>query len=283
MRARRAAAAGLLLAALSVPAARPAGAQEPDWLPSSKEYFWPLLADPTEPHYGVRLTMPAKRRRVGEIALGDTLGVYRFHSGATDVQLNLGGGVIGRFDVSKLTNDFQAADFTFALPVDVHRGRHDLRLMYWHVSSHLGDDFIAHESPVLRKALTDELRWLYSFGPGRLRFYGGHAWAFSVSPHGSRRNRFHGGAEWSGRPFLNGRAHALLAGHLERLERAGPGLDLTLRAGVRVADEQRVGALTYFVEFFNGHLPYQQFTSRRETHGALGLRFEMGNPIREPA
>lgn len=251
--------------------------------PPAKDYFRPLLADPEELHYDVRYTARQDLRHVGEMGMGDYFGVWRGHPGPVDVQLSLGGGVIGRFDIAHVTNDFLVGDFTFAAPVDVHRGAHDLRLAYWHVSSHLGDDFVRLNAPVLQKATTDELRSLYSFETGRYRFYGGYGWAFHALPAGRGTSRFQAGAEWYGAPLKGWSAQPVAAAHAESLEWTGWSPDLTLRVGLRAVPAGGSGGATYFVEFFNGHLPYQQFGTRSEEHWALGVRFEMGSPVRAPS
>ena len=274
--ASRAAGRRALALAWTLGAAFPAAARAGELLPPSKELFPPLIADPGQPRYELRWTVPEGSRRVGEIAMGDELGLWRAASGG--FQVGAEGGVIGRFDISRVTNDIEVADYTFALPADLALGPASLRLAYWHVSSHLGDDYIRLNAPSLAKATTDEVRTLASWRRQGLRLYGGWAWAFHVLPGGGGRSRAQAGAELGGPRLGSGRLFA--AADLQLPERADWDPDLAVRAGWRVPG--RAGAVSFFVEFYEGHLPYQQFMARRETHVAAGLGFEMGTPVHDP-
>ena len=62
--------------ALVLQAPTPACAEK-EWLPSSKELFRPLEADPRELGYQARLTSRDEGDLVGEIGFGDYLGLIR--------------------------------------------------------------------------------------------------------------------------------------------------------------------------------------------------------------
>ena len=136
------------LAALlfAVAASREGRAQSyiPEPLTSAREYYAPPLADPTEPSYGGRLIYPPGGNRYGEITIGDYVGLTRWRVLGMDTQLNIGGGAIARFNLTTPQNNLEVVDFSAGMPLDVSvaKGK-TLRLAYWHVSSHLGDDYIA--------------------------------------------------------------------------------------------------------------------------------------------
>lgn len=254
-------------------------AAERDWLPSSKELFRPLEADPKEIGYRLRWTAIRARPAVTEIGLGDYLGIVRAPLGGWDWQASLGGGAIARFDTSRPSRDFEVADFTLALPFDLRKDRHAFRAAIWHVSSHVGDDYVRRRSAPIFKSYTDELVVLYSFSATPfVRLYAGGARAFVIRPTASRK-RGMAGFELGSRPFMNGRAQAVLAAHGEWYERRGDNVAVSLRAGLRAVDEQRVGALTAFVGLYEGPLYYQYRYPEREAHLTLGLSIEMGSPI----
>src|SRR5882672_3311170 len=70
------------------------------FLPPAHELFEPLQADPRELQYALRTVVPTSRHSLGEAAMGDYLGIYRWTMPWEDAyfQISVGGGVFGRFD-----------------------------------------------------------------------------------------------------------------------------------------------------------------------------------------
>ena len=132
-------------------------------LPSSERAFPAIIADPPQPAYSAKLTAPENSGRRAEITMGDEIGLAEWNMrGDGRMRLGIVGAVAARFDVSRKTNDMEIADYTGALPVDYAFGAFSARIMYWHTSSHLGDDYIKRVQPVLRKNVTDDFRFYVS-------------------------------------------------------------------------------------------------------------------------
>jgi len=249
-----------------------------DFLPG-KNLFRPFIADPTQPSYNVRLTAPAGVGRLAEINMGDELGLAAWETPSGKLQLGVMGGVAARFDISRVTNDFQIADFSLAFPVDYKTGPWELRAMYWHTSSHLGDDYVKSrdlQPSTLQKHVTDDFRALASFAVSdRFRVYGGAACAFNIIPSDAGKHMLHGGTEFffgpesatkKTRPFF-------LAADLQSWQRVSWNPSFTARAGIRAKGQQQ--ALSGYVEFFSGQLLYLGLMPQHETHWALGFNFEL--------
>jgi len=249
--------------------------------PSARDYFEPLTADPTELGYGGRMIYPVGGPRFGEIGIGDYVGLFRWRSGSWGVQLNLGGGVLGRFNLSTRRNNLEVADFTAAIPVDInYDGRHTLRMSYWHASSHQGDDYIARVKPAHLKRAWDLWRPLYSYTPtDRLRAYAGGGVAFNtVNIRG--RTMFQCGLELATSSFWEGKGSLFLAQDLQAQERVGWNPSYNIRGGLRLTDEKRIAAASLFMEYYTGHQYVLQFFEAHESHWGFGIKFEIGNPIR---
>ena len=92
-----------------------------DSFPSAREFYYPLLADPSELGYSGRYLWQVGGQRYGEITVGDYLGLLRWKL-APDwyAQWNIGGGVLGRFDMNTVRNALQVADYTACVPFDLH-------------------------------------------------------------------------------------------------------------------------------------------------------------------
>jgi len=264
----------IFMALPAVVCAAPAFASDFAFLPR-KKLFAPFIADPQYPVFAVRYSMIAGGANRAEINMGDEFALVssRLSGGAT-VQFGIMGGVAARFNISEITNDFEIADFTLAFPFDYSLGPWALRAMYWHTSSHIGDDFIkggAIAPQLLSKHVTDELRFYASYNPaGFLRVYAGPGYAFNLIPSTGERWRLHGGAEarTSGRPVS-----LFAAADLQSLQRNGWNPSFTARTGVR--REGPTSAASVWCEFFSGRLPYLGFMAAAETKWSLGFGFEM--------
>jgi len=274
-------AAALALPVLALPALARAGGLLPvSEFPSAREYYPPLAADPVEPSYGARMVYPPGGARFGEISLGDYVGLTRWRlADRWRAQLNLGGGVISRFNLSTERNSLEVVDFSFTLPLDiVIEPNRVLRLSYWHTSSHLGDDFIARAHPLPTKRALDAFKSMLSYTPTDwLRLYGGGSFAFNQINLGGR-GALQLGAELESRAFW-GINHLFLAQDIQSHERVAWNPSYNIRGGLKWFDVKRIAAASLFVEYFTGHPYYLQFQEERESHWGFGLRFEIGNPV----
>ena len=80
-----------------------------------------------------------------DITLGGRLGVFRYGSEEGErpegFQVDLEGAGIPRLSLTE-DAELEAADYRFGIPVTWGTARHQVKLAYYHVSSHLGDEFM---------------------------------------------------------------------------------------------------------------------------------------------
>lgn len=249
------------------------GAWAAEILPQ-KKLFKPFVADPTQPSFAVRLTGKVGGNRMAEINMGDEFGIARWNAGANKIQFGVMGGVAGRFDISRITNDFQVADFSLAFPVDFVADKWGLRAMYWHTSSHVGDDYIITNGVVptqLEKHVTDDFRLIGDYRPlPELRLYGGMYYAFNIIPHTS--DRWHTQCGVEGEKRVENHAW-FAAANLTAHAKYGWQPSFTSRAGWKYYGQTSSASL--FGEFFSGHLPYLSFSDQTETHWSFGFSIAM--------
>ena len=153
-----------------------------DTFPSAREFYYPLIADPTELGYSGRYLYQVGGGHYAEITVGDYLGLLRWQLPSDwIIQLNIAGGVLARFDMNTIRNALEVTDFTAGLPLDFHHGDSTVRMGIWHTSSHLGDDFLKVNDVVIQKRSDDMLKVIYSYSPTKwLRLYSGGSYAFHV-------------------------------------------------------------------------------------------------------
>lgn len=280
------AALGLILTVLVASGARAATVSRrlvPEMaFPSSREFFDPLMADNAELGYGGRYVMPLGGDTYGEVTLGDYVGLLRWEwVPGLLAQLNLGGGVNARFNLTTPRNQLEVADFTVAVPLDLRWGEaHTVRTGYWHASSHLGDDYIARTAVRLDKKAIDATRAVYAWTPREwVRLYGGLGVAFNTVNIPGRAS-FQFGGELFGPRLRNRNLRPFLAQDFQTWERVAWKPAYALRAGLRVSDEKHIAAARAFLEYYTGRLYYFQFNDVHESRWTIGLNFEIGNPAR---
>jgi hypothetical protein len=256
-----------------------------DWLPASREVFRPLWADPKELGYQLRWSARDSRQPVTEIGLGDYLGIVRTEPEAPlEAQLSIGAGVISRFDTYNHSRDFEVADFSLVLPLDLRSGPNSVRLALWHTSSHLGDDFIRLNPSIattpggLHKAYTDEFQAIYSYDVSHaLRLYGGAADAVNIIPPDAR-GRVQGGFEASW-PVFREHAEVRLGTDLQWYARRDGRFATDVRLGLRAINSRRLGGVMPFIGYYNGPIYYQQVFPQVEKQFTMGVRIDMGSPV----
>jgi hypothetical protein len=258
----------------------PAHADDNGFLPRSHEVFKPLLADPRELQYAVRLVAPVGHKLFGEAAMGDYLGLYRWTQPDSNraMQVSVGGGVFGRFDLAGTSNDMQSADFYANLPFDIRRGAWSGRFMLYHTSAHLGDDYLKTHGITTNKHAWDNLRLLVSndLNPF-LRGYAGYTYAFRTLPQHTGRSALQTGFECTSAWWANGHSQIYWANDFQSWERIAWNPAFNSQVGVRLAQDRQSGrALSLFLEFMTGAQPQGQFYLQKETHWNLGLKFDLG-------
>lgn len=270
----------LLLLGLSFLFVSPALAALSDtgFLANGKEVFRPLLADPREIQLALRLVTPVGRKNWGEVNAGDYFGLYRWALPWDNsyLQLSVAGGVFARFDLVSEQKDLQVIDFHANMPVDLRVGRWAFRLLPYHVSSHLGDDYIKRTGVTPEKYTFDSFRTLLSFDASdRLRLYGGYQYTMRNISTPLGRGMMQSGVEWTCPWSASGRRQWFAAVDLQNWQRVRWNPNLTTQLGVRFArSPESRQRLALFTEYGTGRLSFGQFYQRRESHWILGLRFE---------
>jgi hypothetical protein len=246
---------------------------------SAKEVFPPLLADPREIQVALRLVTPVSHKNKGEIAVGDYFGLYRWVLPWQEsyLQWSIAGGVFSRFDLVSEEKDNEVNDFSANMPVDLRIGKWSARVMPYHISSHLGDDFIKRTGVVPSKYTFDSFKTLLAYDPWTcLRLYGGFNYIIRNESSAKGRVALQAGTEWKSRWWGHGHAQLYWANDFQSWQRIGWNPTLNTQLGIRIAnhpDDKR--AVAIFTEYGAGHMAFGQFYQREGSHWVLGVRFEI--------
>ncbi len=252
----------------------------PDWswtfLPKGFMYhtYWASVAEP-------RLSVQTVHDYGGHDSLdshiGGRLGIVRYGNRYAEegFQLDLLAGVNLRQNTDTSDWDMTGTDYRFDIPLTYRRGPHAWKFGFYHVSSHMGDEFLNHNPSVSRiDYYRDSLYLGYSYYvTPEFRLYGEIDYAFSrdfakpwhlqfgfdwgpVEPTGSR-----------GAPFL------AMNGHLrEELDFGG---NVSLQTGWAWKGEGLgAGTLRTGLFFYNGGSPQFSFYQQSEQQFGWGLWYD---------
>lgn len=117
------------------------------WLPEDPVLFKPLIANPREVDYsaGWRFNDQALNKNVIDISFGDIITFYRWlNVGSCNGQLDISleGGLWAVFAPLCESSPLLNADYFVGLPVTYAFGPWAFRIRGYHISSHLGDEFL---------------------------------------------------------------------------------------------------------------------------------------------
>ncbi len=161
------------------------------WFPESSVLFPPLIANPRDPVYsvGYRFNDQVLGNDIISVSFGDTFPIFRWHDVGRfhgDMQIDIMAGVWGDFNMNPTNSpenewaELITTDYMLAIPLSYSFDKYAFRLRVYHISSHLGDEFMVNNPEVQRvnpsfEAL--ELFFSYQASTG-VRFYGGPGYVF---------------------------------------------------------------------------------------------------------
>ncbi|WP_236558942.1 DUF1207 domain-containing protein [Chlamydia sp. 17-3921] len=255
------------------------------WLPQNTILFSPLIADPRQVtnSAGIRFNEKVIGNRVGSAIFGGDFiflrlfDLSRFHG---DLDIGLQGGVFSVFDLDHPESCMVNSDFFISGVLGCAVNKWSFRFRLWHLSSHLGDEFILTHPAFPRFNLSDEgvdffASWRYT---PHIRLYGGCGYIVSRDLSFPERPFY---CEWGAeiRPFglREGNLHAqpIFAMHFRCWEEHRFGIDQTYIVGMEWAKFQDIGRkIRAFLEYHQGFSKEGQFV--REQCNYYGFRMSYG-------
>lgn len=117
------------------------------WMPDDPVLFRPLMADPRQVCYSAawRFNDNALTKNAIPVSYGDSFGIYRWcHVGPWNgnLQIDLEGGLWAVFDPCTVSAPLINADYYVGVPITYAYDRWQFRLRGFHISSHIGDEFL---------------------------------------------------------------------------------------------------------------------------------------------
>lgn len=131
------------------------------WLPQNTVLFQPLVADPRQVinSAALRFNDDVIGKHVGAVSFGNDfmfyrwLDVWRWHG---DMDIGIQAGIFSVFDLDHPTAAMVNTDFFVALMITYAVDKWSWRFRLWHISSHIGDEYLISNPNFDRRNLSDE-------------------------------------------------------------------------------------------------------------------------------
>lgn len=245
------------------------------WFPQTTVLFQPLIADPRQVTYSgaLRWNDDVIGRHVGAATFGDNFPIYRWKDVLCwrgDLQIGVEAGIFAVFDLDAGENSLVNTDFFVSIPLTYAFDRWSFRFRVWHMSSHLGDEFLIINPGFNRCNVSDEGTDFYlSYQCPHIRLYGGIGYIFGRDDsfpkdpiyfeYGTEL-RYFGIRECYSKLYMQ----PFLAMHFRNWQENDFDFDATLCLGVEWSKLQGVGRkFRLFVEYHNGFSAEGQFVKER--------------------
>jgi hypothetical protein len=268
----------MLLCTLLLPADLNAQESPSRWFPSH-DYMPTLLGAPRDPVNVAKLVVNIESPNAydpgleTEVGFGINLPVLLLAGDDLRNGLAVGvqGGVFGRFSLHSNERDLIGTDWLITVPFVLHRGDHWFELEYFHMSSHLGDEYSQRFDLEGINYSRDAVRGLaYIRVISIVGAYGGGGWAYNVHPDEDDRWTAQFGAEFVERTsdkFVS--PYGAVDMQLEQETDWDPRVNVQIGAlfpRLIPGREARIAA-----EFLTGPSPQGQFAHVTTTHLTLGV------------
>ena len=214
---------------------------------------------------------------IWDITLGGRVGLLRY--GTTGDarpqgwQLDIEGAGFPRLD-SERGGNLISADFRFGIPLSYGNDYYQMKFAYYHLSSHLGDEFLIRNPGFPRLNFTrDVLVWGHSITPcDNLRLYVEAGWAFVSDV--SEPWEFQFGIDWAptGSTGLCGTPFFAANGHLR--EEVDFGGNVVVQVGWAWRTSPASGLFRVGFEYFGGKSDQFSFFNRTENKVGLALWYD---------
>jgi hypothetical protein len=239
--------------------------------------FRPFLASEKESRIRGFWAKEKDDGRIWDTTLGGHIGIIRYGSTGdtrpTGWQLDIEGAGIPRLDLD-VNADVISADFRVGIPLTFGNERYQTKFGYYHLSSHLGDEFLLRNPGFPRLNYSrDVLIWGHSYNPHPdYRIYAEAGYAFKSDV--ARQWEFQFGTEWSPGCGTGPRGAPFAAFNASLREELNYGGNFVVQTGWAWRRSAASGLLRVGVEYFNGKSDQFSFFNDFESKFGFGMWYD---------
>lgn len=236
------------------------------------------LAAPHEPRISTVIFQTNNDGIFWDATLGGRVGLLRYGTagaaGASGWQWDLEGAVITRLDLLH-AEDVESMDYRFGTEITAAEGPWAMKFGYFHVSSHVGDEYLIRNPGISRTNYVTE-SWILggSYEPAdALRVYGEFANAFRASG-GAKRYQFQTGIEYAPIAAKPIRGAPFAAVNLSFRDAVNWNVSTTVQAGWSFQSPQSGRRIRFGMQYGDGPTSQFSFFQRRESYLGGGVWFD---------
>lgn len=241
-------------------------------------FYRSYLAGPLEPRLGGVWFDERGEGNLWDSTLGGRVGILRYGTpgdyGASGWQLDVEGAAFPRLDLDE-NNDLVSADFRFGVPLTYAQGQWQAKLSYYHLSSHLGDEFLERIPTAVRSNYSRDVIVLgvgYFIVP-EIRLYGEAGYAFYTSgPAEPLETQF--GVEYAPAYPTGIRGAPFAAVNAQFREDTDWNGTLVAQAGWAVSGDTSRHLFRLGLQYFNGPSNQMQFVTTTEQQFGFGIWYD---------
>ena len=262
------------------------------WFPQQTVLFQPLVASPRQVVYSVAYRAGDKvvGRKAICIALGDDFPIYRWTSvlpWCGDLQIGIEAGIWVPFNFNNVPHvdgtccELVNTDYLLGIPLTYAFDCWSFRLRVYHISSHLGDEFLVNRRDFLDKRVNpsfEAIDFFTSYQASKyLRLYlGPGVILHSDKSFNMDQLYIQYGAELRVFPcrFMYHRLYGtpFLAVHMENWQIRDWGFDFTIKGGYEISKLAGIGRkMRLFASYHHGYSYEGQFFKVRTHYGEFGF------------
>lgn len=240
--------------------------------------FKPLLADPKQPQFFfsfLRMKAANTRANVAAVGYGENFGLVKWlgERPGDGTQISLNAGLFAQFNLSTPSANLVNADYTVGLALSKRVGSWSGRLNVYHLSSHLGDEFILDDPNIERVNLSlIGAEALASYDWEHWRVYGGGGYLLHRNPEDIQRGLARVGMEYRATERLWELGRPVAGLDVHSIEAQDWDTGISFKAGFEFGQpEPGRRSARLLAEAYKGFAPFGQFYNTEIQYYGMGF------------
>ena len=241
-----------------------------DGLMANHSLFQPLIADPKWPRFTLAYQYDLKssvlRRHAFAPNFGASFSLYRL----TDIdkdqewELSMQAGLFGLMDIGRNPSALINADYFVGVPISYRSGAVTTLLRPYHISTHLGDEFMLTPEGKKTKRINlsyEGIDLILSYNINAFRIYGGGGYLVHKEPSYIKPLKIQIGAEYySAYTFMDGRLRPVSGIDVKADQNGSWFPGVSVKTGVQIENSALISnKLQVMLEFYSGRSMHGQF------------------------
>lgn len=247
----------------------------------SNNLFSPLIADPRWPRFSIAYQYFVKNNLLKHgfaPNFGASFPLYILSNDNTGSKWEIGiqAGLFALMDIGSNPSALINADYFVGIPITYRSGPWSALVRAYHISSHLGDEFLLTKKGRASKRINlsyEGVDLITSYNFENIRLYGGGGYIVHRDPSYIKPLKIQAGIEYlSPNTYFNGRARPIAAIDLKLEENSAWYVGTSCKAGMQFENSYLLGhKVQLMLEGFSGRSMHGQFFKDKIRYIGIGL------------